>query len=401
MLIEAIRLAWQAIGRNALRASLTVLGIVIGVAAVIAMVTIGKGATAKVKADIERLGGNLIFLAPGQFGPGRASSDAKPFNARDVAALRAELSSALAIAPVSQRSMTIVAGVENRQSLVRGVDNEYFTALSWDLNGGRQFLDSELLSGRAVCIIGATVRARLFQGADPLGRWLRVNRIPCEVVGHLVARGQSGFGTDQDDVVIMPLRTFQRRITGTSDIQSINIAAAKDADNAKLQRDIEYLMRERRPVPRGRPDDFTVRDMRQIAETQAATTGLLTGLLSAVAGVSLLVGGIGIMNIMLVSVTERTREIGIRLAIGALERQVLSQFLVEAIMLSLFGGAVGIVLGLALAWIATQGLGVPFAIDGIIIAVAFVFSALVGIVFGFFPARRAAQLDPIEALRRE
>ncbi len=216
-----------------------------------------------------------------------------------------------------------------------------------------------------------------------------------------MARGQSGFGTDQDDVVVMPLRTFQRRIAGTNDIPSIYIAAGKDADNAKLQRDIEHLMRERRPVAPGRGDDFTVRDMRQIAETQAATTGLLTRLLAAVAGVSLLVGGIGIMNIMLVSVTERTREIGIRLAIGALERQVLAQFLVEAIMLSIFGGAVGIVLGLGLAWIATQALGVPFDVDGLIIAIAFMFSALVGIVFGYFPARRAAQLDPIEALRRE
>lgn len=401
MLVEAIRLAHQAILRNALRAFLTVLGVVIGVGAVIAMVTIGNGATAKVKADLERLGSNLLFVSPGQWGPGRASSDAKAFNIRDVEAMRTQLSGISAIAPIAQRQLTIVAGSENRVVTVRGVDNDYFTALAWDLRFGRLFNEAELRSGRAACIIGATVRARLFPGVDPLGRSLRVSKIPCEVIGELVARGQSGFGADQDDVVIMPLRTFQRRIAGNADVPSINVAAQPDADTAKVQRDIEYLLRERRPVASGRGDDFTVRDMRQIADTQTATTTLLTGLLAAVAGVSLLVGGIGIMNIMLVSVTERTREIGIRLAIGALERQVLAQFLIEAMTLSLFGGILGIALGLGLAWLATSALGVPFEIDFVIVVVASVFSALVGVVFGFFPARRAARFDPIQALRHE
>jgi putative ABC transport system permease protein len=221
------------------------------------------------------------------------------------------------------------------------------------------------------------------------------------VIGLLEAKGQSGFGVDQDDVVIMPLRAFQRRLAGSTDISTILVSAAEAADTTKVQADIEWLLRERRGITATKEDDFSVRDMKQIAETQMGTTELLTGLLGAVAAVSLLVGGIGIMNIMLVSVTERTREIGIRLAIGALERQVLLQFLVEASVLSLFGGLIGIVLGLLLAWLATSTLAVPFVIDPTIVVVAFAFSALVGVVFGYFPARRAASLDPIEALRRE
>lgn len=401
MIVEALRLAQQAILRNALRAFLTVLGIVIGVAAVIAMVTIGNGATAKVRADLERLGSNLLFVSPGQFGPGRASSEAKPFNIRDVEALRSQLAGVRAVAPIAQKQSTIIAGSENRSTLIRGVDNAYFTAQAWELVSGRVFTEAELRSGRAVCIVGATVRDRLFNGVDPIGKGLRVNKVACEIIGQLVARGQSGFGGDQDDVVIVPIRMLQRRIVGNSDIPSIYVAATADADTATIQRDIEYILRERRSGLGGKQDDFTVRDMKQIAETQTATTTVLTGLLAAVAGVSLLVGGIGIMNIMLVSVTERTREIGIRLAIGALERQVLAQFLVEAVTLSLFGGILGTAVGLGLAWMTTNALGVPFNLDLSIIVVAFLFSGMVGVVFGFFPAQRAARLDPIEALRRE
>ncbi|MDB5593435.1 MAG: multidrug transporter substrate-binding protein [Hyphomicrobiales bacterium] len=401
MLMEAVRLAQQAILRNMLRSFLTVLGVVIGVGAVIAMVTIGNGTTAKVKADMARLGSNMLFVSPGQFGPGRASSEAKPFNFRDLETMRTQLSNVRVVAPVAQKSVTLIAGSENRTTLVRGVDNAYFAAQTWDLAAGREFLDAELRSGRSVCIIGATVNDKLFGGGEAVGRVLRVSKIACEVIGVLTARGQSGFGSDQDDVVIMPIRTFHRRIAGNTDIPSLYVSANEDADTAKIQSDIEYLMRERRNITPGKRDDFTVRDMKQIAETQTATTTMLTGLLAAVAGVSLLVGGIGIMNIMLVSVTERTREIGIRLAIGALERQVLRQFLVEAVVLSLFGGVAGIALGLGLARIATGALGIPFSIEPNIVAIAFLFSAAVGVVFGYFPARRAARLDPIEALRRE
>jgi putative ABC transport system permease protein len=401
MLMEAVRLAQQAILRNMLRSFLTVLGVVIGVGAVIAMVTIGNGTTAKVKADMARLGSNMLFVSPGQFGPGRASSEAKPFNFRDLESMRTQLSNVRVVAPVAQKSVTLIVGSENRTTLVRGVDNAYFAAQTWDLAAGREFLEGELRSGRAVCIIGATVKDKLFGGGEAVGRVLRVSKIACEVIGVLTARGQSGFGSDQDDVVIMPIRTFHRRIAGNTDIPSLYVSADEDADTAKIQSDIEFLMRERRNITPGKRDDFTVRDMKQIAETQTATTTMLTGLLAAVAGVSLLVGGIGIMNIMLVSVTERTREIGIRLAIGALERQVLRQFLVEAVVLSLFGGVAGIALGLGLARIATGALGIPFTIEPNIVAIAFLFSAAVGVIFGYFPARRAARLDPIEALRRE
>jgi putative ABC transport system permease protein len=401
MLLEAIKLALKAIRRNALRSFLTVLGIVIGVAAVIAMVTIGNGTTAKVTADIARLGANLLFASPGQFGPGRASSEARAFTMRDVEAMRTQLTGIKVVAPTAQKSQTVVYGSESRTTTVTGTDNGYLAAQDWLLKSGRQFLDSEVRGGRAACIIGETVREKLFASADAIGRPIRLGNVSCEVIGTLQAKGQSSFGADQDDTILMPLRAFHRRLAGNTEIRRVMIQAAEGVDTAKVQRDSEWLLRERRNIGPGKTDDFTVRDMTQIAEIQAGTTQMLTGLLAAVAAVSLLVGGIGIMNIMLVSVTERTREIGIRLAIGALERQVLAQFLVEAVVLSLFGGLVGIALGLALAWMAALNLQVPFLIDPIIILVAFTFSALVGVVFGYFPARRAARLDPIEALRHE
>jgi putative ABC transport system permease protein len=401
MLLEAVKLAMQAIRRNALRSFLTVLGIVIGVGAVIAMVTIGNGTTAKVTADLAKLGSNLLFVSPGQFGPGRASSDAKSFNSRDVEALKTQLPGVKAAAPVAQKSVTVVSGAENRITVVTGTDNDYLVTQAWTLKAGRPFLDGEVRGGRAACIIGTTVEDKLFGKSDPIGRSVRVGNVSCEVVGLLETKGQSSFGTDQDDIVLMPLRTFQRRIAGNTDIGRVLVSAHDDSDTAKVQADIERMMRERRNVAPGKEDDFSVRDMKQIAQATAGTTAMLTGLLGAVAAVSLLVGGIGIMNIMLVSVTERTREIGIRLAIGALERQVLSQFLVEAVVLSLFGGLVGILLGLGLARLATGALEVPFLVDPTIVIVAFAFSALVGVVFGYFPARRAARLDPIEALRHE
>jgi len=401
MLQEAIKLALQAIRRNAMRSFLTMLGIVIGVGAVIAMVTIGNGTTEKVRAELAKLGSNLLFMRPGQFGPGRASATAKPFNARDVEAIKSQLQGVRAIAPVAQQAATVVYGTENRVSVVIGTDNEYFTTQDWLVVSGRQFLDGEVRAGRAACIIGQTVREKLFGGANPVGEMLRVKKVACEVIGVLAGKGESSFGTDQDDIVLIPLRAFQRRIAGNSDISAINISAVSGVDTAKVQADLERLMRERRGIVTGKEDDFSVRDTRQLAQTMTGTTEILTGLLGAVASVSLLVGGIGIMNIMLVSVTERTREIGIRLAIGALERQVLSQFLVEAVVLSGLGGVIGIALGLGLAAIATQALEVPFLFNPGIVVLAFTFSALVGVVFGYFPARRAAHLDPIEALRHE
>ena len=401
MLTEAVRLALISIRRNAMRSFLTVLGIVIGVGAVIAMVTIGNGTTARVKADLAKLGSNLLSANPGQFGPGRASSDARAFTQRDIDAIRRDLQGLRAVAPIAQKSLTVVAGTESRTVIVTGTDSAYLVTQDWPIAAGRPFYESEERGGRAVCIIGQTVRDKLFASVDPLGKSLRIGNVACEVIGVLDAKGQSSFGTDQDDTVLLPLRAFHRRLAGNTEIRRVMISAADGVDTAKVQAELEWLLRERRSIAHGKEDDFTVRDMTQIAQTQAGTTAMLTGLLASVAAVSLLVGGIGIMNIMLVSVTERTREIGIRLAIGALESQVLAQFLVEAVVLSLFGGLAGIVLGLSLAWGATRTLGVPFAIDTLIVGVAFAFSAAVGVVFGYFPARRAARLDPIEALRHE
>ncbi|MGH6736698.1 MAG: ABC transporter permease [Methyloceanibacter sp.] len=401
MFYETLKLAVQAIKRNALRSFLTLLGIVIGVSAVIAMVTIGNGTTEKVKVEMAKLGSNLLFIRPGQWGPGRSSATARPFSMRDIAELRSQLRGARAVAPMAQQSVTVVYGSESRSVGTIGTDANYVITQDWGFAEGRNFLDGDLRSGRAVCIIGATVHDKLFGSAEAVGKRIRVSNVSCEVIGILERKGESGFGTDRDDVVLMPIRTYQRRIAGNTDINTINVSALDGVDTQKVQADIELLLRERRGIIAGEEDDFRVADMKQIADTRTATTSILTALLGAVAGVSLLVRGIGIMNIMLVSVTERTREIGIRLAIGAQESQVLMQFLVEAVVLSLFGGAVGVLLGLALAGAASAGMDIPYVLDPAIVVIAFGFSAVIGVVFGYFPARRAAQLNPIDALRHE
>ncbi|CAD7034941.1 multidrug ABC transporter substrate-binding protein [Pseudorhizobium halotolerans] len=400
MFLETAKLALRAIKRNFLRSFLTVLGVVIGVAAVIAMVTIGNGTTAQVQAELTRLGTNTLFVRPGQWGPGRASTEAKRFDNGDVEAIRNQISGLRAVAPVNRGSATIIAGGENRSSSVIGTTNDYLIAQDWDLASGRVFLPGEE-RGQAACLIGETVRRELFGTADPVGQTIRVSNIACPVVGLLASKGQSGLGDDQDDTVIMPLKLHQRRIGGTTTISSITLSAQDGVSTAMVQADVESLLRERRRIGIGRDDDFSVADMSQMAAAMTGTTTLLTGLLGAVAAVSLLVGGIGIMNIMLVSVTERTREIGIRLAIGALESQVLTQFLVEAVMLSVFGGVAGILTGLGLAYGVVGLLNVPFVTSPTIILVAFAFSAVIGVVFGYFPARRAAQMNPIDALRHE
>ncbi len=402
MIWETIKLALQAIFRNALRSFLTVLGIVIGVAAVITMVTVGGGTTAQVTQDIAKLGSNLLFVRPGQgFGPGRARTSAANFDARDLVALRQQINGVKVIAPVSRTASTAIYGNENWSTTITGSTNEYFVAQDWIFASGRQFFDSELRSGKAACIVGETVRTELFGKADPIGSKIRLKKVSCEIIGLLAAKGQSSFGQDQDDIVVMPIRAVQRRFLGNQDIQTIYVSAHDGVSTAKVRRDVTFLMRELRRISPLEDDDFNVRDMTEIANMLSGTTRVLTGLLGAVAAVSLLVGGIGIMNIMLVSVTERTREIGIRLAVGAQESQVLMQFLVEAVVLSLIGGLIGIALGLGLAGFAANILKVPFIFEPNIVIIAFVFSALVGVVFGYFPARRAARLNPIEALRHE
>ena len=401
MFLETLKLAFRAISRNLLRSFLTVLGIVIGVAAVIAMVTIGNGTTAQVKADLSKLGTNMLFVRPGQFGPGRVSASARSFTDRDVEAIETQIAGLRAVAPTNRSSVTVVYGGQNRSTSVIGTTNGYFIAQSWNIVSGREFMASEERGAQAACIIGQTVRRELFGAADPIGQQIRVGSISCPVIGLLEAKGETGMGGDQDDALFIPLKVFQRRIGGSTAISSISLSAQDGVSTEKIQADVETLLRERRNILPGREDDFSVNDMTQMAAAMTGTTTLLTGLLGAVAAVSLLVGGIGIMNIMLVSVTERTREIGIRLAIGALEKQVLTQFLVEAVTLSLLGGIVGILLGLGLGWAGTSFMGLPFVTSPSIILIAFAFSAAIGMVFGYFPARRAAQMNPIEALRHE
>ncbi len=398
---NALLLALRAIRRNVLRSFLTVLGIVIGVASVITMVNLGSGATAKVSAQISSLGSNLLLVRSGQrVGPG-IHTPAPPFKLEDADAIRNEVGGLSAVAPTAARAITAIYGNTNWTTSVTGADNNYFTVRDWNLASGRLFNLTELRAGKAVCIIGLTVRNELYGAQDPIDTTMRLKNIACEVVGVLASKGQSTMGSDQDDVIIVPLRMFWRRIAGNQNVAMIQLSARKGVSTTKVQRDVEQLLRERRHIGQGEDDDFNVMDMKQIADTLTGTTKVLTGLLGAVAAVSLLVGGIGIMNIMLVSVTERTREIGIRLAIGALEREVLLQFLVEAVVLSSFGGIFGIALALIASYAGATAMQMPFVVDPFIIIVAFLFSAAIGVIFGFFPARRAARLDPIEALRHE
>jgi putative ABC transport system permease protein len=401
MLWNSLLLAVREIRRNALRSFLTILGIVIGVASVIVMVTLGEGATLQVRKQIAGLGSNLLIVRPGQrMGPGM-SSDAPAFSMDDVDALRREMPALAAVAPAATQPVTAIVGNENWSTSVIGSDNQYLTARSLRLAAGRQFTAGELRSGKAICILGATVRKELFGGQDPLGERVRLKKLSCEVIGLLEAKGQSAMGSDQDDLVLMPLRTVQRRVSGNQEVRVIYLSVREGRSMEQAKADVERLLRERRHISAAEDDNFSVRDMREIASMLAGTTQVLTALLGAVASVSLLVGGIGIMNIMLVSVTERTREIGIRLAIGAREREVLLQFLVEAVVLSSFGGLLGILLALGVSVGLAGLLQVPFVLNGPIVALAFLFSAAVGVIFGFFPARRAARLDPIEALRHE
>ncbi len=402
MFLETVRLALRSVRRNALRSFLTLLGIVIGVAAVIAMITIGSGTTAKVKADISSLGSNLLVVRASR--PSRGGgTDFTPrrLDEKDLAALRKNLTGVAAISAASQTAVRVVYGAANLQSQVTGTDNDYFTARDWNIALGRGFSESEVRGGANVCLIGETVRTTLFGAGDPDGLALRVNRMSCRVIGVLASKGTSGFGQDQDNVVMMPLPTYQRRIAGARDIDSIYVAARDGVPTSGVLAQIEDILRETRHIGVGQEDNFDVRDMTQIADAMTSTTTVMTGMLGALASVSLLVGGIGIMNIMLVSVTERTREIGIRLAIGAHEKHILIQFLVEATVLSLLGGLIGIVLGLTLAGAATMTLGIPFVPSASVIALAVGFSGVIGIVFGFFPALRGARLDPIDALRHE
>ncbi len=406
MIWNTLLLALREIRRNLLRSFLTILGIVIGVAAVVTMVTVGNGATRAVQSQISSLGSNLLQIRPGQrLGPGMGSSGAPAFSIADLEAIATQIGGVAAAAPEVRGAVTVIAEGRNWSTTVTGTTNDYFQTNNWKLAAGRAFADDELASGRAVCIIGATVKRELFgatTGVEAvLGSQVRIKTFSCEVIGVLISKGQAAMGMDQDDTLLLPLKTAQRRVTGRTTINTLLVSLRDDADSASVKRDLNRLLRERRKLSENDDDNFNVLDTQQIAETLSGTTQLMTSLLGAVAAVSLLVGGIGIMNIMLVSVTERTREIGIRLAIGALEREVLLQFLIEAVALSALGGLVGIVLATGASIGISELMGVDYQFQPGINGLAFAFSAAIGVVFGYFPARRAAQLDPIEALRHE
>ncbi|HZF55373.1 MAG TPA: ABC transporter permease [Polyangiaceae bacterium] len=401
MLWSTIVMSLREVRRNALRSFLTMLGIMIGVGAVIAMVTIGEGATQKVRSDVSALGENLLVVRPGAAMRGPVRSQAKPFGKQDIVAIEREIPGLLAIAPSASSSVTAVYGNLNWPTSVTGVDSSYLDVRGYTIDQGRTFSDNEITGGVPVCILGKTVKDNLFGEASPLGQRVRLNRISCLVVGLLVSKGQAAMGGDQDDTVLLPLTAFQRRIAGNRDISTVYLQTEEGQSTAVVQGQVESLLRERRRIKPDGVDDFTVRNMQEIADTMSSVTASLTGLLGGIAAVSLLVGGIGIMNIMLVSVTERTREVGTRLAIGALAREVLLQFLVEAVVLAMLGGTLGIIFGLSLSYAATQGMSLPFIVTPSVVVGAFAFSAAVGVVFGFLPARKAALLNPIEALRHE
>ncbi|MEO8936359.1 MAG: ABC transporter permease [Burkholderiaceae bacterium] len=405
MLFSVFMLALHSVQRNLLRSFLTILGIVIGVSAVITMVTLGNGATKAIETQITSLGTNLLLVSPGQRVPGGGGGGGgvPQFTEADALAIQAQIGGVAAVAPSGRASVAVVANGRNWATTVTGSTNEWFVTGNWKLASGREFDPDEQRAGAAVCIIGETVRREIYGGTagkTGLGELLRVKQFSCEIVGTLVSKGQGGMG-DQDDTVLVPLHTLQRRVTGTTKVGMVSVSMEDGSDSTRLKASLRQLLRERRKLNANDDDNFNIFDTQQIAETLSSTMGVLTTLLGAVAAVSLLVGGIGIMNIMLVSVTERTREIGLRLAVGALEREVLLQFLIEAVVLSALGGLVGIVIATAASYGLSKVMGVPYRFDPSINLLALAFSAFIGVVFGYFPARSAARMDPIEALRHE
>jgi putative ABC transport system permease protein len=402
MIGTTVVLALRSIRRHILRSFLTILGIVIGVGAVVTMVTLGKATTAAVQSQIAALGTNILQVRPGQgFGRGGGGPQPPNFKPEDVEAIANQIAGVTAVAPQAQSTATAIYEGANWSTTINGTTSGYFQVQPWPLVSGRSWTPAEEAAGKAVCIIGNTVRTNLWHGADPVGNRFRIGSISCDVIGVLSTRGQAGFGGDQDDVVIMPIKTVQRRFTGSRDIRLMLVGVDQAFSTAAVQSSIADLLRERRSITGGKEDDFNIFDTKQISDTLTGTTTLLTRIVAAVAAISLVVGGIGIMNIMLVSVTERTREIGIRLAIGAVAREVLLQFLVEAVALSCLGGVIGLVIAQGTIAAITPLMQVPWTFDLQINLIAFAISAVIGVVFGYFPARRAAALNPIDALRHE
>jgi putative ABC transport system permease protein len=409
--IDLIRFAAGAIVAHPMRSALTSLGVVIGVAAVVMMTSIGLGAQQMVTAAIGGLGSNMLIISPGASrgaGGGFVSQGAGSgvsLTDGDAEAIKAQVENVAAVAPAVRGGAQLAADGTNWNTRVEGVTADYLVARDLTIASGRMFDDREARQGKKVAVIGKTVATELYGETDPIGKRLRVGSVPFEIVGVLTSKGQSGFGQDQDDIVLGPLQAVRSRIVGRrvrgDNVQTIYVKAATADDLDRVQEDVTNLMRERHRIRQGADDDFSVQNMASIMEAMSASTKTFTGLLAAVAAVSLLVGGIGIMNIMLVAVTERTREIGLRMAVGARRAWVLYQFALEAVVLSFAGGVIGLLLGIGGAYLMSSLAGWPMAIASWAAPVALGFSMLVGLVFGAYPAWRAAQLDPIEALRRE
>ncbi len=408
-LLAAIRSAWRALAANLLRSMLTMLGIIIGVAAVITMIAVGTGAQQRVAEQMKSLGSNVMLVLPGAQTAGGVRLGAQTgqtLTEDDAAAIAREVPEVQVAAPSNRTNAQIVAGNVNWATQIVGTTNDYFEARDWLLSGGRLFEASELQGSGKVAIVGQTVARQLFGDADAVDQVMRIRNVPVTIVGVLSPKGQNSFGQDQDDIVVVPIATLRNRIQGGQTgqlrrVSTINVKVWQGQSMKAAEEGIRQLLRQRQRVQPGAEDTFTVRNLTEVLQAQEAASRVMTLLLAAVAGVSLVVGGIGIMNIMLVSVTERTREIGVRMAVGARSRDILVQFLIEAMMLSLAGGAIGVLLGAGATWAVAAFAGWQVALTGSSILLAAGFSAAVGVFFGFYPARRAASLLPIQALRYE
>jgi putative ABC transport system permease protein len=405
-LLMIIRVAFRALVRNKMRAALTMLGIIIGVSAVIAMVSIGQGASASVQAQIDSIGTNLLFVSAGAQNVGGVRSGTgdtgtNTLTVDDLEAIKREVPSVSMVTPSVNTRGQLIAGNQNWNTSLQGVSEQYPDVRKWQIQSGTFFTDADVRTAARVIVIGQTLADTLYPGADPVGQTIRVSNLPFRVVGVMAAKGQDPQGRDQDDIAFAPYTTVQKKVLGRDRIQIAYVSAISQDATYTAQSQITDLLRQRHKLAASEPDDFTVRNMTDIAEAANETSRTMTILLACIAGVSLLVGGIGIMNIMLVSVTERTREIGIRMAIGARSSAVRSQFLIESIVLSLTGGTVGIILGVVLSLAIPAMLGWPTLVSMMAIVGSVIFSGAVGIFFGYYPARKAAALDPIEALRYE
>jgi putative ABC transport system permease protein len=404
MLIMAFRIALRALARNKLRSFLTMLGIIIGVGAVIAMVAIGEGAKKKVQEQIASLGTNLLVILPGTVTLGGArtgSGGRQSLLASDAKAIMAEIPIVSGASPVLRQVQQVIAGDQNWSTQIQGVAPEYQRIREWRVREGRFLSQADVDSTAKVALIGESVAYYLFGDNDPIDSIIRIKKIPFRVVGILAAKGQSGNGTDQDDVIIIPYTSMQKRIMGVTYVQQIIVAAVSADTTQEANAQITSLLRQRHKIRPGRDNDFMIRNLSDIAEAASNSATVMAVLLGSIASVSLLVGGIGIMNIMLVSVTERTREIGIRMAVGARSRDIMLQFIVEAVVMAASGGVIGILLGIGSSTVLKKLAELPTLIRPDIVVIAFLVSGTVGVFFGFYPARKAAQLDPIEALRYE